>query len=51
MCVLMVECMSVVVNIMLSLTSVMSTFPHLCELLVCKVMYFGSFCFRGVFVS
>ena len=32
-CVLMVECMSVVVNVMLSLMSVLSPLPALCNLL------------------
>ena len=50
LCVLIVEGMSVVVNVMLSLLSVMSP-PHaLCNLSVahcCEVMYFGCFGFRG----
>ena len=41
----MVEGMSVVVNVMLSLTSVMS--PPLTCAHSGKVIYFGSFCFRG----
>ena len=43
MCLLMVEGMSVVVNVRLSLTSVMS--PCLVQL-IGEVMYFGCFCFR-----
>ena len=38
LCVLMVEGMSVVVNIMLSVMSVMSTPPALCNLSLCTVM-------------
>ena len=38
----MVECMSVVVNVMLSLMVVQPIDAHSGE-----VMYFGSFCFRG----
>ena len=41
LCVLMVEGMSVVVNVILSLMSVMSPFGAHGG----KVMYFGSFCF------
>ena len=44
---LMVECMSVVVNVMLSLTSVMSLPPIGAH--VDKVMYFWSFCFMCEF--
>ena len=50
LCVLIVEGMSVVVNVMLSLMSVMSPPPALCNLSVrtaVKVMYFGCFGFRG----
>ena len=46
----MVEGMSVVVNVMLSLLSVMSPPPALCNLLVRSVvrfMYCGCVCFRG----
>ena len=46
----MVESMSVVVNVMLSLTSVMSPPPPLCNLsarTVVEVMYLGCVCFRG----
>ena len=46
----MVEGMSVVVNIMLSLMSVMSAPPALCNLsapIGGEVMYFGYVCFRG----
>ena len=46
----MVEDMSVVVNVMLSLISVMSPPPALCNLsvrTVVKCMYFGCFDFRG----
>ena len=49
LCVLIVEGMSVVVNVMLSLMSVMSPPPALCNLSVrsCEVMYFWCFGFRG----
>ena len=50
LCILIVEGMSVVVNVMLSLMSVMSPPPALCNLSVahcCEVMYFGCFGFRG----
>ena len=46
----MVEGMSVVVNVMLSLMSVMSPPPSLVQPIVahcCEVMYFGCFDFRG----
>ena len=45
----MVECMSAVVNVMLSLMSVMSPPPALLPIVAhyCEVMYFGSFVFRG----
>ena len=43
LCVFMVEGMSVVVNVMLSLMSVMIPPSALCNLYV----YFGSLCFRG----
>ena len=49
LCVLMVEAMCVVVNVMLSLMSVMSPYPSLCNLLVrtvVKLCIFGV-CFRG----
>ena len=53
LCVLIVEGMSVVVNVMLSLMSiVMSPPPSLCNLSVrhcCEVMYFVCFSFRGEF--
>ena len=38
LCVLMVEGMSVVVNVMLSLISVMSSSPALCNLSACMVV-------------
>ena len=44
LCVLIVEGMSVVVNVMLSLMSVMSPPPALCNL---SVMYFWCFGFKG----
>ena len=44
-CLLMVEGMSVVVNVMLSLLSVMSVL--LVQPIASEVMYIGSFCFRG----
>ena len=47
LCLLMVEGMSVVVNVMLSLISVMSPPPALCNLSLRTVMYFGWFGFRG----
>ena len=47
LCVLIVECMSVVVNVMLSLMSVMSPPPALRNLSVYQVMNFGCFGFRG----
>ena len=50
LCVLIVEGMSVVVNVMLSLMSEMSPSPALCNLVgapCCDVMYFGCFGFRG----
>ena len=50
LCVLIVEGMSVVVNVMLSLISVMSPPPALCNLSVrtdVNVMYFWCFVFRG----
>ena len=43
---LMVEGMSVVVNVMLSLTSVMSIPPALCDLSVCTVV---KLCTVGIF--
>ena len=43
----MVEGMSVVVNVMLSLMSAMSPTPALCNLSLHTVMYFGCFDFRG----
>ena len=47
----MVDVTSLVVNLMLSLTSVMSPPPDLCDLsrrtVGGKVMYFGSCCFRS----
>ena len=49
-CVLMVDGMSVVVNVMLSLTSVMSPPPVLCNLLTCtvvKLCIFGAFVLGG----
>ena len=46
LCVLMVECMSVVVNVMVSLTSVMSLPPALCYLSVRTVV---KLCTFGVF--
>ena len=45
LCVLMIECMSVLVNVMLSLMSVMRP-PPVC-VHCCEVMYFGCFDFRG----
>ena len=45
LCVLIVEGMSVVVNVMLSLRSVMSPPPALCNLSV-RTVYFGCFGFR-----
>ena len=48
LCVLIIEGMSVVVNVMLSLMTVMSPPPALCNL---SVMYFGGFGFRGSLVS
>ena len=48
LCVLIVEGMSVVVNVMLSLMSVMSPPPALCNLSVrTEVMYFWCFGFSG----
>ena len=49
LCVLIVEGMSVVVNVMLSLMSVMSPPPALCNLSVRTAVkfYFGCFDFRG----
>ena len=50
----MVESMSVVVNVMLSLMSVMSPHPALCNLsarTVVKFMYFGCVCFRIGFIN
>ena len=50
LCVLIVEVMSVVVNMMLSLMSVMSPPPALCNLSVrtaVKLMYFWCFGCRG----
>ena len=50
LCVLIVEGMSVVVNVMLSLMSVMSPPPALCNLSVrtdVKLCIFGVFSFRG----
>ena len=50
LCVLMVEIMSVVLNVMLFPMSVKSTTPGLYNLSlrpVCEVMFFVSFCFRG----
>ena len=49
LCVLMVEAMSVVVNVMLSLMSMMSPPPALCHLSVRTVVMFCTFgvCFRG----
>ena len=50
LCVLIVEGMSVVVNVMLSLMSVMSPPPALCNLSVCtsvKLSIFWCFGFRG----
>ena len=48
---IMVEGMSVIVNVMLSLMSVMNPLTAFCNLSVCtmggQVMCFGSFCFRG----
>ena len=46
LCVLMVEDMSVLVNVMLSLMSVMSPPPALCNLSVCAVV---KLCNLGVF--
>ena len=46
LCVLMVECMSVVVNVMLSLMSVMSPPPTLCNLSARTVV---KLCTLGVF--
>ena len=46
LCVLMVEGMSVVVNVMLSLMSVMSPPPALCTH-GGEIMYFGCVCYRG----
>ena len=46
LCALMVECMSVVVNVMLSLTNVMSPIPNLCDLSVRTVV---KLCKLGVF--
>ena len=47
LCVLMVEDMYVVVNVMLSLMSVMSPPLVLCYLSVVKLCTLGVFCFRG----
>ena len=50
LCVLIVEGMSVVVNVMLSLMSVLSPPPALCNLSVrtdAEVVYFWCFDFRG----
>ena len=43
----MVEGMSVVVNVVLSLMSVMSPPPAVCSTHGGEVMYFGCVCFRG----
>ena len=50
LCVFIVEGMSIVVNVMLSLMSIMSPPPALCNLSMHtarEVMYFGCFGFRG----
>ena len=47
LCVLMVEGMSGVVNVMLSLMNVTSPPPNLCNLPVRTVMRLWWFCFRG----
>ena len=55
LCVLIVECMSVVVNVMLFLMSVINPASSLCNLSVCmhggEAMYFRCFGFRGKLVS
>ena len=58
LCVFMVEGMSIVVNVVLSLMSVMSPPPPPPTRIVQhigahggEVMYFGCFCFRGELVS
>ena len=47
LCVLIVEGMSVVVNVMLSLMSVMSTPPALCNISVCSAV---ELCILGVWL-
>ena len=51
LCVYMAEGMSVVVNVMLSLMSVMSPLPALCNLSVRTVVQLSTFCVKSACVS